>query len=76
MDLNARIRKLELFAEKAGERLTGIETRLVRIETRLDGFASKEDLHKEMNAQTWRIIGGMVAIAGLTLAAAKLFLVQ
>jgi hypothetical protein len=67
MDLSARIGKLETFADKATERLA-------RIETRLEAVATREDLHKEMNAQTWRIIGGMIAIAGLALAAVRLFM--
>lgn len=31
--------------------------RLTRIETRMESLASKEDLHRETHAQTWRIIG-------------------
>ena len=49
--------------------LTDVSDRLVRIETRMDSFesrfATKEDLHKEMHAQTWRIL----IIAGLLVAA-------
>lgn len=42
---------------------------LVRIETRLDGLADKEDLHRAMKAQSWRIIGAMLAVVGMALAA-------
>jgi hypothetical protein len=31
--------------------------RLIKIETRMETLASKEDLHRETHAQTWRIIG-------------------
>lgn len=30
--------------------------RLMRIETRMEALASKEDLHRETHTQTWRII--------------------
>ena len=49
---------------------------LARIETKLDAFATKEDLariegairadfHKEMTAQTWRIIGAMLTFGSM-----------
>lgn len=38
------------------------ENRLAKLEERTEHLASKEDLQKAMNAQTWRII---TAIAGL-----------
>ncbi|SKC78479.1 hypothetical protein SAMN05445504_2403 [Burkholderia sp. CF099] len=31
--------------------------RLIKIETKMDALASKEDLHRETHSQTWRIIG-------------------
>lgn len=30
--------------------------RLARIETRLETFATKEDLHRELAGQTWRLV--------------------
>ncbi|WP_144417714.1 hypothetical protein [Burkholderia gladioli] len=30
--------------------------RLARIETRLEGVATKEDLHREISAQTWKLV--------------------
>lgn len=50
--------------------------RLARIETKLDAFATKEDLaraegtiradfHKEMTVQTWRIIGAMLTFGSM-----------
>ncbi|MDN8617828.1 hypothetical protein [Variovorax ginsengisoli] len=56
--MEARVAKLEDFALDTRERLA-------RIETRLDGFATREDLHKEIGAQTWRIIGAMVTLGTL-----------
>lgn len=50
-----RVKALEEFARDARDRL-------VRIETRLDTFATKEDLHRELLATTWRIIGATVAL--------------
>ena len=41
------------------------ENRLAKLEERTEHLASKEDLQKAMNAQTWRII---TAIAGLVAA--------
>ena len=49
---------------------------LARIETKLDAFATKEDLariegairadfHKEMTVQTWRIIGAMLTFGSM-----------
>ena len=32
--------------------------RLARIETRLDTFATKADLHQELHRMTWRLLGG------------------
>jgi len=66
------------------ERVANLETdmrdvrdRLVRVETKMDTFAStfatKSDMHAEFNTQTWRIIGAILAAAGLVFAAARLF---
>lgn len=58
-----RIEKLEEFAKDA-------QLRLVRIETRLDSlttiFATKEDLHKELHAMTWRLIGAAALLVTVT----------
>jgi hypothetical protein len=52
--------------------------RLIKIETRMDSLASKEDLanlraelHSSMNAQTWRIIGALALISGVIYYMAK-----
>lgn len=64
-----RVKSLEAFAKDARDRLERVETRLddardrlVRIETRLDTFATKKDLHRELHATTWRIIGTIFAL--------------
>ncbi len=57
-DMEARIKKLEDFSQESRDRL-------VRIETRLDTFASREDLHKAINDQTWKIIGAMITLGTL-----------
>jgi hypothetical protein len=90
MELAQRVTKLETLAEKTGDRLTAIDLKLVKIETRLDTFATtfatKEDLarvegsiradmHKEFTAQTWRIIGAMLTF-GTLLSAAVFFIAR
>jgi hypothetical protein len=52
--------------------------RLIKIETRMDALASKEDLanlraelHSSLNAQTWRIIGALALISGVIYYMAK-----
>lgn len=52
-----------------------VETRerLSRIETRLEAVAMKEGLHREINAQTWKLIT-FICSFGTTLVAATYFL--
>lgn len=49
--------------------------RLARIETRLDSFATHEDLHKAINAQTWRLVS-FVCSFGTALVAATYFVAR
>ncbi len=56
--MEARIIALEEFAVDARDRLA-------RIETRLDTFATKEDLHRELHGMTWRLFGGATALVGV-----------
>lgn len=46
-----------------------IETRdrLARIETRLDTFVTKDYLHQELNAMTWRLLSAMTLICSALL---------
>lgn len=57
-DMEPRIKKLEDFAQDTRDRLA-------RIETRMDSMATKEDLHRELGAQTWRLVGLMVTFGTL-----------
>jgi hypothetical protein len=56
--METRIIALEEFAVDARDRLA-------RIETRLDTFATKADLHREMHGMTWRLFGGASALVGI-----------
>ena len=56
--MEERIIALEEFAVDALDRLA-------RIETRLDTFATKEDLHRELHGMTWRLFGGATALVGV-----------
>lgn len=66
-----RIKALEDFAAQVRERL-------VRIETKLDTFATKDDvtglrseMHKMLNEQTWKIIGVAALLVTVTFWIAK-----
>jgi hypothetical protein len=55
-----------------------IRDRLIKIETRLNALASKEDLanlraevHASLNVQTWRIIGAVTLLTGAVYYLAK-----
>ncbi len=54
--METRVVALEEFA---------IETRdrLARIETRLDTFVTKADLHQELHSMTWKLLGGAMSVA-------------
>ena len=56
--METRIIALEEFAVDARDRLA-------RIETRLDTFATKADLHRELHGMTWRLFGGASALVGI-----------
>lgn len=62
--MQARIIDLEKFAIETRDRLT-------RIETRLDTFATKADLHHELHSMTWKLLGG--AMAGATALVAAVY---
>ena len=56
--METRISDLEAFAVNACDRLA-------RIETRLDTFATKADLLRELHGMTWRLLGGASALVGI-----------
>jgi hypothetical protein len=62
--VQARIIDLEKFSIETRDRLT-------RIETRLDTFATKADLHHELHSMTWKLLGG--AMAGSTALVAAVY---
>ena len=64
--MELRVKALEKFADDTRAELRSIDVRLAKIEVRLDNFATKDDvkslsveLHRELNATTWKIIGAM-----------------
>lgn len=71
--MDARVAKLEQLAEKTGERLATIENRLTRLEARLEialpTLATSAELHREINAQTWKFVTWMTGICSLLVAA-------
>ncbi len=52
--MEARVVPFEKFQVNTQERLT-------RIETRLDTFATKADLHQALHSTTWKILGGALS---------------
>ena len=62
--MHAKIIDLERFAIETRDRLT-------RIETRLDTFATKADLHHELHSMTLKLLGG--AMAGATALVAAVY---
>lgn len=67
-DMEARVAKLESTAAEIRDRLT-------KIEVQLDATATKEDLHREMSAQTWRLVT-FVSSLGAALVAATYFIAR
>ena len=60
--MDARIAKLEALADKAGAQLATLERDIAVIKS---NYATREDLHKAINDQTWKIIGTMVTVGTL-----------
>lgn len=48
------------------------ENRLGKIEAKLESFATKEDLHRELNSFLWKLITAIIMICSLTVAILKL----
>lgn len=78
--MEERVKNLEKFADEARVELRAIDTRLTKIETRIDALATKDDMkavlvefHKEMGAQTWRLVT-FVCGFGTALVAATYFI--
>jgi len=58
--MEARVAKLEALAETTRDKIAGVETRLSVIEktmaTKDDLQSMRVDFHKEINAQTWKLV--------------------
>lgn len=65
MELTERVGNLETD-------MRDVRDRLIRVEIKLDSCATRDDMHKEFNLQTWRIIGAVLAAAGILIAGLKL----
>jgi hypothetical protein len=62
--MEARIAALEALSTKTGDRLDRVDQRLTVIETDLAILkatsATKEDLHRELHATTWKLVVAIV----------------
>lgn len=70
--MEERVKKLEATSEKTLERLTAIERDLAVVGATC---ATREDLHKEISAQTWKLVT-FVCGFGTALVAATYFIVK
>jgi hypothetical protein len=61
-DMDARVAKLEALAEKTGERLVTIERDIGIVKATM---ATREDLHKELHALSWRLVAFIFTVGGL-----------
>lgn len=61
-----RLGRVEEKLSAVEERLTSVERRLAPVETGVAviqaNYATKEDLHREMNAQTWELVTFVCAL--------------
>ena len=60
--METRVTSLENFAAETRDRLVRMETRM---DIFFDTYATKADLHKELHAMTWRLLGGASALVGI-----------
>lgn len=60
--MQQRVAKLEVLAEKTGERLAALERDVSIIKS---NYATREDLYKAINDQTWKIIGVTITFGTL-----------
>jgi len=61
-DMQSRVAKLESIAEQTGARLAALERDIAVIKS---NYATREDLHKAISDQTWKIIGTTVTFGTL-----------
>ena len=74
--MESRVKKLEALAEDSRDRLTSIEARMDLFATKSDIGNLKSDIgnlaatmHKEINAQTWKLVTFVCGFGGLLTAA-------
>lgn len=68
--MDERVEKLEKLVDKTIERIVSIERDVAVMRS---NYATKEDLHKEMSGQTWRLVS-FVCGFGTALVAATYFI--
>jgi hypothetical protein len=73
--MEERVKNLEKSAGEARAELRSIDTRLTKIEVKLDSFSTTADLHKEISAQTWKLVT-FVCGFGTALVAATYFIAK
>lgn len=56
-------------------RLRAVEDAVLRINTVLPTLATREDMHREISAQTWRFVGWVTTV-GIALTAAVYFIAR
>lgn len=61
-DMEARLAKLESIAEKTSVQLTTLEQNVAVMKS---NYATREDLYKSLNDQTWKVIGAMITLGTL-----------
>lgn len=74
-NMEQRIAKLEGFSQDTRDRLARIETRMDAFATKTDIGDLRADLHKEITAQTWRLVT-FVCGFGTALVAAVYFIAK
>ena len=67
--MEPRIAKLE---KDVGDIRVDVASIKSQLAAQLPALATTADMHKEFNVQTWRLIGGILAAAGLLLAGLRL----
>jgi hypothetical protein len=70
--MEERVKKLEGLADKLVDRTVNIERDVAVVRS---NYATKEDLHKEINAQTWKLVT-FVCGFGTALVGATYFIVK
>jgi hypothetical protein len=77
--MDERVTRLEALAEQTRQQLVEIGTRLTKLEVRSEGFATKDDvsrieaaMHRELNAQAWKLVGVAALLFSAAFGLAKL----